>query len=54
MSQSTWCALAAIMLGVTNWLFSLVAQPGTNIFVALAAGLCAWLTVLLIVAAARN
>jgi hypothetical protein len=45
--------LAAVTLGILLWLFDLMQQPGTDVLASLGAGAAAYVTVLLIVAAAR-
>jgi hypothetical protein len=46
-------ALAAIMLGASIYLWTIVAEPGTQMLAAMGAGAADWFTVVLILAAVR-
>lgn len=53
MTPRLWEALAALALGATVYLATIVAQPGSQVFAAVGMGACALFTIRWTLAAAR-
>lgn len=53
MKSSTLAALAAVQLGALIWLWTVMAQPGSQTLASIGAGASAWFFVQLMLAAVR-